>query len=182
MQRLFISLCLILLCAVFSLPAYAAPRSVDGYLVDFVHTPEQLKVGKKTTLAFTLVDEETQEVVNPQSVAVRVALGEQTFFSGNFRPESNNVTFVQVFPLPGEYRIEAQFQGEEGTLVGTDFSVSVAEGELSAVTDNGDSSQSQKGNVWLPLVVLFLLTGFCIKMRGRNEHHIASSHRVVRRQ
>ena len=165
----------------FAQPAQAAPRSVDGYLIDFVHTPEEITVGKKITLAFTLVDEETQEVVNPESVALRIVLGDQTFFAGNFRPESNNVTFTHVFPLAGEYRLEAQFRVDEDTSLAADFDVSVGEGQLSALTDNGVGEQSKKGSVWLPLVVLLLLTAFCIKMRGRNEHHIASSNRVVRR-
>jgi hypothetical protein len=101
---------------------------VDGYLLDFGYTPSKLVEGEKVILAFNLVDPETEDVLDYESLWVRIS-NEEVVFSGTFHVEENHVGFSYIFAESGEYKVTARFNGYDGVLAENDFYVEVGKEE-----------------------------------------------------
>jgi hypothetical protein len=100
-------------------------KVIDGYLIDFGYDPGAPKKGDKVILAFNLVDDETKETLDFDSVWVRISLEDAIVFSGTFHPEDKHVGLSYVFFKEGKYEIVSRFKKDGEILTVSDFDLEV---------------------------------------------------------
>jgi len=99
---------------------------VDGHLIDFGYSPEFIEVGEPANFAFNLVDPDTEQPIEFESLWVRISSPERIVFVGSLFPElSGNVTFNYTFDEASVYVIDAVFRGVDGDIAEQNFAVRV---------------------------------------------------------
>lgn len=127
--------------------------AVDGYILDFGYDPAIPQAGSQTTLAFNFADSETQTPLVPESVWLRISLGEELVFAGVLAPQNGNVTLTYTFPNAGDYSIDASYR-YQGRDVTTTFPLKVS-ALLPAVPTAAEHAR-------LPAVVIGGITLVCL--------------------
>ena len=100
-------------------------KAVGGYIVDFGYSPKNPTYDEKVIFAFNLLNASTSEVIEPESVWVRISNKEQVVFSGTFKPEAQHVAFIYKFPGAGEYVIEPAFKNNGISIAESEFSITI---------------------------------------------------------
>lgn len=102
-------------------------KVVDSYLLDFGYSPKESSIDGKVTMAFSLLNNTNREVIEPESVWIRIASSKEVVFAGTLKQESGNVAFTYKFPYADNYLITARYKGNEKTIVETDFNIKIKE-------------------------------------------------------
>jgi hypothetical protein len=84
-------------------------KVVGDYIIDFGYQPKDLTAEEAVVLAFTLQDKDTNEIVVPKNVWIRIAEGEKVIFTGILQPDQDQVLITYTFPRAAEYEITARF-------------------------------------------------------------------------
>jgi hypothetical protein len=100
-------------------------KEVDDYIIDFGYSPENPTTKDKVAIALTLFDK-NEEVIEPESVWIRISNSEKVIFAGTFKP-NENIAFTYNFPEEDTYEITARFNNDKETIVETDFSLEIKE-------------------------------------------------------
>ena len=98
---------------------------VGDYILDFGYDPAFPQAGGATTLAFNFADAKAQTALSPESVWVRISLGDKIVFSGVEAAQNGNVTMTFDFPEPGDYAIDASYR-YQGNDIKTTFPLKVS--------------------------------------------------------
>jgi len=104
-------------------------KEIGDYVVDFGYSPENPKTTDNVAIALTLFDT-NQEVIEPESVWVRISSSKEVVFAGTLKPENGNVAFTYKFPYADKYDITARFNDSKETIVKTNFNIQI-EGKIS---------------------------------------------------
>ena len=102
-------------------------KIVDSYLVDFGYSPKSPDIGDKVAMTFSLLNNTNREVIEPESAWIRISSSKEVVFAGTLKQESGNVAFTYKFPYAGDYIIRARYNSENGTIVETDFNITIRE-------------------------------------------------------
>ena len=161
-----IILLLILLCIPFSLAHLAGGEDVEkeGFIVDFGYEPGTVKEKQRSTLAFNLLNADTEELIEPSRVWVRISDKEDIVFAGNLAPQAKHVAFSYTFPRSGSYEITARFFGGDELLVEHEFDL-----EVERKSKKGKS----KGIYFVKLLVLIVIVGaiYWYVKKGKKKKH-----------
>ena len=111
-------------------------KVVDGYLIDFGYSPEELVSGANIQFTAGLVDNESKEIADFENVWVRISKANRVLFASTLEKSmSQDASFLYNFSEPGIYEITVRFQkfNEEvpetrlaETIVETSFDVNIA--------------------------------------------------------
>ena len=101
-------------------------KVIDNYLIDFGYSPENPNTNDKVAIALTLFDA-NQEVIEPDSVWIRISSSKEVVFAGTLKPKNGNVAFTYKFPYAGNYEITSRFSDDKETIVETDFHIKIEE-------------------------------------------------------
>ena len=102
-------------------------KAIGEYLMDFSYSPKEPKIEDKVTMAFSLLNNTNLEVIEPESVWIRIASSKEVVFAGTLKQESGNVAFTYKFPYTDNYIITARFLDGKETIVETSFSIKIKE-------------------------------------------------------
>ncbi|MCH8067493.1 MAG: hypothetical protein IIC69_02820, partial [Nanoarchaeota archaeon] len=97
-------------------------KTIGNYLIDFGYSPENPNTNDKVAIALTLFDT-NQEVIEPDSVWVRISSSKEVVFAGTLKPKNGNVAFTYKFPYAGNYEITSRFSDDKETIVEINFSI-----------------------------------------------------------
>ena len=100
-------------------------KVIDAFIVDFGYSPSEPEALKPVTLAFNLVEKDSEDPIDVEKVWIRISSEEDVVFTGNFQPDNGNVALTYTFAEKGGYEITAKFIEGEETLLETDFKVNV---------------------------------------------------------
>ena len=101
-------------------------KVIDNYKVDLGYSPENPKTTDNVAIALTLFDT-NQEVIEPDSVWIRISSSKEVVFAGTLKPLNGNVAFTYKFPSADNYDITARFNDDKETIVETNFSIEITE-------------------------------------------------------
>ena len=99
-------------------------KVVDNYKVDFGYSPENPNTNDKVAIALTLFDT-NQEVIEPDSVWVRISSSKEVIFAGTLKPKNGNAAFTYKFPYAGNYEITSRFIYDKETIVEINFIINI---------------------------------------------------------
>ena len=99
-------------------------KTIGNYLIDFGYSPENPNTNDKVAIALTLFDT-NQEVIEPDSVWVRISSSKEVIFAGTLKPKNGNVAFTYKFPYAGNYEITSRFSDDKETIVEINFSINI---------------------------------------------------------
>lgn len=102
-------------------------KVVDSYLLDFSYSPKEPGIDGKVTMAFSLLNNTNREVIETESVWIRIASSNEAVFAGTLKQESGNVAFTYKFPYADDYIITARYKDSEKTIAETDFNIKIKE-------------------------------------------------------
>ena len=102
-------------------------KVVGEYLVDFSYSPKEPSIDDKAAMAFSLLNNTNREVIEPESVWIRLSSSKEVVFAGTLKQESGNVAFTYKFPYADDYIITARYKDSEKTIVETDFNIKIKE-------------------------------------------------------
>lgn len=102
-------------------------KVIDEYLADFSYSPKEPGIDGKVTMAFSLLNNTNLEVIEPESVWIRIFSSKEVVFAGTLKQESENVAFTYKFPYADDYIITARYNDNEKTIVTTDFNIKIRE-------------------------------------------------------
>ena len=102
-------------------------KAIGEYLADFSYSPEEPSIDGKVTMAFSLLNNTNQEIIEMESVWIRISSSKEVVFAGTLKQESGNVAFTYKFPYTDDYTITARYNDNEKTIVTTDFSIKIRE-------------------------------------------------------
>ena len=102
-------------------------KAIGEYLVDFSYSPKEPSIDGKVTMAFSLLNSTNQEVIEPESVWIRISSSKEVVFAGTLKQESGNVAFAYKFPYADDYTITTRYNDNEKTIVTTDFNIKIRE-------------------------------------------------------
>lgn len=97
---------------------------VDGYEIDFGYSPLVPISDASSTLSFNLLDPDSNEPIEYDTLRVRITKESEIHFAGSLEPKFGNVIFSYSFPKEGLYDVLVDFQNEE-SLVTYTFQVQV---------------------------------------------------------
>ena len=101
-------------------------KTIGNYLIDFGYSPENPNTNDKVAIALTLFDA-NQEVIEPDSVWIRISSSKEVVFAGTLKPKNGNVAFTYKYPYAGDYEITSRFSDDKETIVETDFHIKIEE-------------------------------------------------------
>jgi len=101
-------------------------KVIDNYKVDFGYSPENPTTTDKVAITLTLFDT-NQEVIEPDSVWIRISSSKEVVFAGTLKPLNGNVAFTYKFSSADNYDITARFNDDKETIVETNFSIEITE-------------------------------------------------------
>ena len=99
-------------------------KTIGNYLIDFGYSPENPNTNDKVAIALTLFDT-NQEVIEPDSVWVRISSSKEVVFAGTLKPKNGNAAFTYKFPYAGNYEITSRFSDDKETIVEINFSINI---------------------------------------------------------
>ena len=99
-------------------------KTIGNYLIDFGYSPENPNTNDKVAIALTLFDT-NQEVIEPDSVWVRISSSKEVVFAGTLKPLNGNVAFTYKFPYADTYEITGRFNDDKETIVEVNFNVNI---------------------------------------------------------
>ena len=102
-------------------------KIIGEYIADFSYSPKEPSVDGKVTMAFSLLNSTNQEVIEPESVWIRISSSKEVVFAGTLKLESGNVAFTYKFPYADDYTITARYNDNEKTIATTDFNIKIRE-------------------------------------------------------
>jgi len=102
-------------------------KAIGEYLADFGYSPKEPGIDGKVTMAFSLLNNTNREVIETESVWVRIASSNEVVFAGTLKQESGNVAFAYKFPYADDYIITTRYNDNEKTIVTTDFNIKIRE-------------------------------------------------------
>ena len=102
-------------------------KTADGYLLDFGYSPKEPSIDDKVIMAFSLLNNTNQEVIEPESVWIRIASSKEVVFAGTLKQESGNAAFTYKFPYADDYIITARYKDSEKAIAEADFNINVKE-------------------------------------------------------
>jgi hypothetical protein len=102
-------------------------KVVGEYLVDFSYSPKEPSIDDKAAMAFSLLNNTNREVIEPESVWIRLSSSKEVVFAGTLKQESGNMAFTYKFPYADDYIITARYKDSEKTIVETDFNIKIKE-------------------------------------------------------
>ena len=100
-------------------------KTFDGYMVDFGYSPKTPIENEKIAIALNLLNCSTNEVIEPESVWIRISNKEKVVFSGTFKPEAQHVAFIYIFHDAGDYEIKSAFKKNEAVVAEAEFLITV---------------------------------------------------------
>jgi len=135
-------------------------KVVDGYLIDLGWDPDPLLAHRTANFSLNLVKPETQQVVEPEKVWVRISHSDAVIFSGTFAPAAGHVVFQTLLDKPDHYEIRARFENIESKTIETRFEVDVV------------SSALKEKQIYLGLILIVLEAGaFFVVGKPKHKKH-----------
>ena len=102
-------------------------KVIGEYLADFSYSPEEPSIDGKVTMAFSLLNNTNQEIIEMESVWIRISSSKEVVFAGTLKQESGNVAFTYKFPYADDYIITARYKDSEKAIAEADFNINVKE-------------------------------------------------------
>jgi len=102
-------------------------KIIGEYLADFSYSPKEPSIDGKVTMAFSLLNSSNQEVIETESIWIRISSSKEVVFAGTLKLESGNVAFTYKFPYADDYTITARYNDNEKTIATTDFNIKIRE-------------------------------------------------------
>ena len=102
-------------------------KIIGEYLADFSYSPKEPSIDGKVTMAFLLLNSSNQEVIETESIWIRISSSKEVVFAGTLKQESGNVAFTYKFPYADNYIIAARYNGNGDTIVEADFNIKIKE-------------------------------------------------------
>ena len=97
----------------------------NGYLIDFGYSPEKPATNDLVSLSLEIYEEETNALIVPSSVDIKISLNDETIFESSLQPDSGQILLKEKFLQGGDYNIEAVFYSEDEQLVQESFNFNV---------------------------------------------------------
>lgn len=82
---------------------------VNGYLIDFGHSPKNPGTVNSTFINFNILENSTQLPVNVTGAWIRISDKENVIFAATLKPAEGNAGMLFTFPREGDYEIAARF-------------------------------------------------------------------------
>ena len=102
-------------------------KVIGEYLADFSYSPKEPSIDSKVTIAFSLLNNTNQEVIELESVWIRISSSREVVFAGTLKQESGNAAFTYKFPYADDYIITTRYNDNEKTIVTADFNIKIRE-------------------------------------------------------
>ncbi len=102
-------------------------KAIGEYLMDFSYSPKDPSIDDKVTMDFSLSNNTNQEVIETESVWIRISSSKEVVFAGTLKQESGNVAFTYKFPYADNYAIKAKYNDNENTIAEADFNLKIKE-------------------------------------------------------
>ena len=102
-------------------------KIIGEYIADFSYSPKEPSVDGKVTMAFSLLNNTNQEIIELESIWVRISSPKEVVFAGTLKQESGNVAFTYKFPYADDYIIAARYNSDRETIAEADFNIKIKE-------------------------------------------------------
>ena len=102
-------------------------KAIGEYLADFSYSPKEPSINDKVTIAFSLLNNTDQEIIELESIWIRISSPKEVVFAGTLKQESGNVAFTYKFPYADDYIIAARYNGNGETIAEADFNIKIKE-------------------------------------------------------
>lgn len=100
-------------------------KVIDNYQIDFGYSPENPQISDNVAIALTLFNNTNQEVIEPESVWVRISSSKNVIFAGTLKPLNGNIAFTFKFPEVDDYEVLVRFNQDKKALVETNFNLKI---------------------------------------------------------
>ncbi len=105
-------------------------KTVSKYFIDIGYDPSVMTEGEQTTFSFTILTDNTKDLVEFDSVWVRIMEGRRAILATGIDAGINSApTMIYTFPKDGEYRLFVRFEKGDDTLAEAEFPMTVVRQE-----------------------------------------------------
>ncbi len=105
-------------------------KTVSKYFIDVGYDPFEMTEGDQTTFSFTILTDSTKDLVEFDSVWVRIMDGKRAILATGIDAGINSApTLIYTFPREGEYTLFVRFEKGDETLAEADFPMTVVREE-----------------------------------------------------